>query len=464
MKILYLNGSPKGDNSVTLQYLLYLKKKFPDHNYKVWHIAQKIKSIEKQPDLFQEILKDVKSAEGIIWGFPLYCLLLPSQFKRFIELIFEGGKDVQDKFKGKYTVALSTSIHFYDHTCHNYMQAICDDLDMKYVGKFSADTWDILNRKNRPTWLAFGKKFFSAIQDTKPTIKGFMPLFSRDFSYIPTNPSKKNQLNGKKLVLIVDNHDSTSNIGKMIEQFQSSFDSPIITYSHEDIDLKFPCIGCMKCGYDNRCSYDGKDGFNEFWRNNLMDADIIVFAGEMKDRYLSSQWKQFLDRAYFRNHTPSFTGKQFGMLISGPLSQNSNLKEIIQGFAEFQQTNLVGIITDEFGDSKDIDALILNFADELIYNANQKYIAPHSFHGVASQKIFRDDVYGRLRFVCQADHRHYKTNGYYQSFPQNNKVFKKINRKMMFLSRFKKFRTQLYKRIADELVRPFKKLVADPYR
>lgn len=464
MKILYLNGSPKGENSVTLQYLLYLKKKFPEHEYKIWQIAQKIKSIEKKPDLFQEILKDVESAEGIIWGFPLYCLLLPSQFKRFIELIFEGGEVAQDKFKGKYTVALSTSIHFYDHTCHNYMQAICDDLDMKYVGRFSADTWDILNRKNRPTWLAFGERFFSAIQESKPTIRSFISLQSRDLSYIPTKPSKKIQLNGKKIVLVTDILDPTSNIGKMIDQFQSCFDSPIDINSHKDIDLKFPCIGCMKCGYDNICSYDGKDGFNEFWRKKLMKADIIVFAGEMKDRYLSSHWKQFLDRAYFRNHTPSFTGKQFGMLISGPLSQNPNLKEIIQGFAEFQETNNVGIITDEFGDSIQIDALIQNFAEDLIWNARQQFIAPQTFLGVASQKIFRDDVYGRLRFVCQADHRHYKINGYYQSFPQNDKVFKKINRKMMFLSRFEKFRIQLYKRIATELVRPFKKLVADPNR
>ena len=246
MNIIYLNGSPKGDNSVTLQYLLYLKKKFPDHNYKVWNIAQKIKAIEKNSALFQEIISDVESGDGIIWGFPLYCLLLPSQFKRFIELIFEGGENVQSKFKGKYTMALSTSIHFYDHACHNYMHAICDDLNMKYVGRFSADTWDILNRKNRPTWLTFGEKFFNAILHNKPTSPSYQSLHSRDFMYTPGNISNKINLKGKKLILIADRLDQASNLGKMVERFSSSFETPIEVVTHADINLKFACIGCMK--------------------------------------------------------------------------------------------------------------------------------------------------------------------------------------------------------------------------
>ena len=41
-----------------------------------------------------------------------------SNYKRFIELIFE--RHQEQVFAGKYTASLSTSIHFYDHTTHNY--------------------------------------------------------------------------------------------------------------------------------------------------------------------------------------------------------------------------------------------------------------------------------------------------------------------------------------------------------
>ena len=36
MNILAVNGSPKGENSVTLQTIYYLEKLFPDHNFEVF--------------------------------------------------------------------------------------------------------------------------------------------------------------------------------------------------------------------------------------------------------------------------------------------------------------------------------------------------------------------------------------------------------------------------------------------
>jgi hypothetical protein len=65
-------------------------------------------------------------------AFPLYFLLVPSNYKRFIELIWERGAEAA--FKGKYAASLSTSIHFYDHIVHNYINAISEDLDMKFAG------------------------------------------------------------------------------------------------------------------------------------------------------------------------------------------------------------------------------------------------------------------------------------------------------------------------------------------
>jgi multimeric flavodoxin WrbA len=53
----------------------------------------------------------------VLWAFPLYYLLVASQYKRFIELIFENNSTAA--FKGKYAAVLTTSINFYDHTAHN---------------------------------------------------------------------------------------------------------------------------------------------------------------------------------------------------------------------------------------------------------------------------------------------------------------------------------------------------------
>ena len=47
MNILVLNGSPKGEYSITLQTVRYLEKLYPAHSFEVLHVGQKIKSLEK---------------------------------------------------------------------------------------------------------------------------------------------------------------------------------------------------------------------------------------------------------------------------------------------------------------------------------------------------------------------------------------------------------------------------------
>jgi len=56
MNILVLNGSPKGELGITLQYAAYLQKKFAKHTFKVVHIAQRIKLLERDKAAFDAVL------------------------------------------------------------------------------------------------------------------------------------------------------------------------------------------------------------------------------------------------------------------------------------------------------------------------------------------------------------------------------------------------------------------------
>ena len=47
MKITVLNGSPKGELSVTMQYVAYLAKLYPQHEFNIYHIAQRLKRWRK---------------------------------------------------------------------------------------------------------------------------------------------------------------------------------------------------------------------------------------------------------------------------------------------------------------------------------------------------------------------------------------------------------------------------------
>ena len=74
MNILIINGSPKGDSSITLQTVNYLQKLFPDHTYDIIYAGQQIKSIEKD---FLPSRKKLAKAELVIFCYPVYKYLVP---------------------------------------------------------------------------------------------------------------------------------------------------------------------------------------------------------------------------------------------------------------------------------------------------------------------------------------------------------------------------------------------------
>ena len=47
MNILVINGSPKGEYSITLQTVRYLERQYPHQTFEVLHVGQKIKALEQ---------------------------------------------------------------------------------------------------------------------------------------------------------------------------------------------------------------------------------------------------------------------------------------------------------------------------------------------------------------------------------------------------------------------------------
>jgi len=425
MKVTVLNGSPKGELSITLQYVHFLQNKFSQHELKIFHVSQRIKRLETDEKAFQEIIEEVSSSDAILWAFGVFVLAAPSQCMRFVDLIYERG--VEDAFKGKYAAVLTTSIHFFDHTAHNYMRAVCEDLNMIYADGLSLYLQDLTDKKRRRDLTTFAENFFEAIEKRFTTARLFKPIAFSDFVYEPSSPEKEIATKGKKIVILTDGSNSNSNLGKMIARFMQPFTEEIETIDLNDIDIRGGCLGCMRCGYDYKCVQ--RDGFTNFYNSRVMTADIIVFAGEVRGPYLSSKWKEFYDRAFFWNHTPSLVGKQLGYIISGPLSHTPNLIQILEASSTTRQ-----------------DAILQSFALRLVSFAEKGYVRPQNFLGVGGHKVFRDDIWGRLRMIWQADHRYYKKHDKYD-FPQKELKLWIANPIMMSLTKIPIFRKKFYMNI-----------------
>jgi len=416
MKIAICNGSPKGNDSITLQYALFIMKTIPGAEYEVYNIAAEISRLERDPEYFSQVMSSLSDADVILWSFGLWVLSVPAQLMRFFELIEE--RCCTEMFAQRYAAILSTSIHYFDHTAHEYMRAVCEDMGMRIVDHISLHMKDISDPEKRAMLHTFGENIQHGIESGICLPGEFPHLPHSNFTYTPSEPVHKIGTEGKKILILADRRNAGSNLEGMVSRFQACFvDEPELLYL-EDIDIKGGCRGCMACGYDYTCVY--RDGFTEFYNSKVREADIIVHAGEMKGRYLSSLWKTFFDRAFFWNHTPSLQGKQLGYIISGPVSHNRTLVQVLEAHASARQhANHAGIISDETGDSHRIDGDINSFAYRLVHYAHKSYVRPGDFLGAGGWKIFRDEIYSGIRMVWQADHRYYKKHGYYD-FPNRN--------------------------------------------
>ena len=147
-KVLVLNGSPTGENSITLQTALFIANAFPDAEFSYLHVGKRIKAYEKD---FAECRTALETADLILFCYPVYTFLVPAQLHRFIELIKENNVDLN----GKYATQISTSKHFYDVTAHQFIQDNCNDLGMRSIRGLSADMEDLLSEKGQKEAIDF---------------------------------------------------------------------------------------------------------------------------------------------------------------------------------------------------------------------------------------------------------------------------------------------------------------------
>ena len=329
MNIVVLNGSPKGTISVTMQYVQWLQKKFLSHQFRVFNVCHDLKRLEENEQAFGQVLTAIEASDGVLWAFPLYYMLVHAHYKRFIELLFERG--VQRSFEGKYAASLSTSIKFFDHTARDYIHAISDDLDMHFVGSYSANMYDLLKAPERDRLGLFLKGFLQAISVQAALPRHYQPVLRREFHYQPSEADARTAVPGKKILAITDADDPSGNLARMTSRLLAAIDGDVTVKNLNEILIRGGCMGCLQCSLDNECVYRDNDEIVETYER-LKAADVVILAGSIRDRYLSSRWKLFFDRGFYMNHVPILGEKQVVWLISGPLAQLSTLTEILKGY------------------------------------------------------------------------------------------------------------------------------------
>jgi len=442
MKVVVLNGSPKGEYSITLQTLLYLKNKFPEHQFQFLHAGQRIKSFERDFSAAAEVLT---GADLIIFSYPVYTFIAPSQLHRFIELLKASGLDVS----GKFVTQITTSKHFYDVTAHKYIQENCQDLGMKFIKGLSADMDDLLTENGRKTALEFFKYVcWSMEHDVYEAVpKHAVPPRHLPVSAVtPVEDEKSGDV-----VIVTDCAKDDLQLKSMIDRFRAvlKYKSRIVNIS--EYPLHGGCLGCFNCAATGKCIY--KDGFDDFLRNNIQAADAIIYAFSIKDHSMGSLFKMYDDRQFCNGHRTVTMGKPTGYLISGNYPEETNLQMIIEGRSEVGGNFLAGVACDETDPDTEIDRL----AARLDYAICHKYIQPRNFYGVGGMKIFRDLIW-LMRGMMKADHRFYKKHGLYD-FPQKKKGTALKMYLVGALISSPKLKAKIGNKMNEGMIAPYKKVL-----
>ncbi len=443
MRILVINGSPKGKYSITWQTVNYLEKLNPQHQFVTIHAGQQIRKLEQD---FSAVIEEVKLADLVLFSYPVYTFIAPYQLHRFIELLKASGVDL----KGKYASQITTSKHFYDVTAHRYIQDNCCDMGMKFIRGLSADMDDLPKEKGQQEAVAFWRHLeWSMKKDYSEPVSTLVSDFTPVIAKAAVNRAEKKG----DIVIVTDMKETDVSLKAMVDRFIGILPANVKVVNLNDFPFSGGCLGCFNCAVDGKCIY--KDGFDDFLRNEIQGGQAIIYAFSIKDHSMGSRFKLYDDRQFCNGHRTVTMGMPMGYIISGPYKQEFNLQMIIEGRAQVGGNILAGIATDE----TDPDGEIMALAENLVYALKNQNTQPQNFYGVGGMKIFRDLIW-QMQGMMKADHKFYKQHGQYD-FPQKKPGTMLAMYLVGAMISNPKIKSKLGNNMNEGMLMPYKKVLDD---
>jgi hypothetical protein len=266
-----------------------------------------------------------------------------------------------------------------------------------------------------------------------------------DLSGIETNEDKDGDV-----VIITDCEPDNKSLKNMIEYFRSKLPKKTRIFNIAEYGIMGGCLGCFGCAIDGKCVY--KDGFDTYLRENIQTADAMIYAFTVKDHSMGAMFKMYDDRQFCNGHRTVTVGMPVGYLVSGRLSEEENLRTVIEARADVGSNFLAGVATDERDPASEIDKLIAS----LNYALNTSHKEPQRFYGIGGMKIFRDLIW-QMRGMMRADHKFYKSHKQYD-FPQKKRgTVLKMYLVGMLISN-KKIKAKMGNKMNEGMLMPYEKM------
>lgn len=407
MKILVLNGSPKGEMSVTYHHVLFLEKHYKNLEFEYIQIGQLYKKLT-EPSYIEEIIDKMAYADAVMWCYPVYTFGVPFQLMRLIESLMEHPNIY--KINNTMTFQLSTSKHFYDVMAYNYVHQCAETMGMRHIKGHMADMMDLLKDHGRKQLVSFFDQVVEHLTLDLSVSKKYS-LYQEKTYHFDYEPVAEHNKIPSNILIVYNGEDYSETLKHMILAYDNLLKYAVHLLDLSNVQIKGGCLGCLKCNFIGHCLYN--DEFEKMHREKVVNADVIIYASDIKNHWFHSDFKLFHDRAFYNGHHVTMKDKAVGYLLVGPLRSETNLQEIIEARASVRHLHLLDVVTNE-------DVNILDKIKRLViqteYFMKHRPEAGESFYGVGGLKIFRDLVYD-VRGFLPKDHAVCKNENLYD-FPK----------------------------------------------
>lgn len=425
MKVVVINGSPKGKNSITLHTILYIQKKNPDLELDIINAGQQIRVIEKD---FTPYAEKLKTADFILFSYPVYTFIAPAQLHRFVELMKE--TFTNGELKGKFASQITTSKHFYDTTAQTFITENCHDLGITCFEGLYADMEDLTKKRGQQEALDFWR-------------------FIQFQLNLPAGENKAAASNTYRVALVCDIPETDTALRSRVDQFKKTFPYTIEEYNLQNVRIDGGCLSCFNCSASGECIY--KDGFAELLRTKIITADAVVYAFTITNHSMGAKFKYYDDRNFCNGHRTMTMDKPVGYIVNGNYNAEPNLDTIIKARANVGHNILTHIATDAEGQLELLSA-------KLAYCLESPIVQPQNFLGIGGMKIFRDLIY-IMGGLMTADYNFYKAKGFFKDFPTKQRKTRFLMKLVGMLFHNPKLKKKLGGQIEEGMIGPYKKVL-----
>lgn len=428
-RIVVLNGSPKGKDSISYQYVRYLQVVKAEVEVSNFHIGQTIQSLERHPEKLAEMANAIRQADLVLWVYPVYTFLVPYQVMRWIELMNAYGH--ADAFSGKWMSQIATSRHFYDHTAYRYLEEIGKDWGMRSIPGHLADMQDLLEPIGQARFEAYLEELDWEMGLEKP----------------------REDVSSFTISLITDLQEEDLELQNMIESFRGNTEANVQVLNLNEISIKMGCLGCLNCALSGECVI--KDDFQESLNAYVQDSDAIVYAGTVENHWFRSVWKKFDDRQFSNGHRMNIVGRPVGYLIAGVKDAESNFFDVLAARAEVGHVYLCGIVSNQ--SEEDAQEEIVTLAKKIEWAMVRHPERPANFQGVGGMRVFRDLIYESRGFMKE-DHRFYRENNLYD-FPHKKRSTIFQGYLIGLMMKIPAIRQRVLPRVKETMIKPYDKIL-----